>query len=206
MGARRRRSDRAGRAAMSSPGRPSVGRRQERQRFWAAIARGVSSEDAAGEAGVSVAVGVRWFREGGGMPTVTQPPAVGALPVIRRARRDRDPARPRVWRSRDRALTRSFTLDDLARAAPPRRHAQRRSGVSRQHRAVARRSARQAPEDRDARRQQPAARLGPGPARGRCAAAGRKRGRGTRGAVDRSASRAPQGSPLGEGVEPGADL
>ena len=81
MGARRRRSDRAGRAAMRSPGRPSVGRREERQRFWAAVARGVSSEDAAGEAGVSAAVGVRWFREGGGMPTVTQAPVVGALPV-----------------------------------------------------------------------------------------------------------------------------
>jgi transposase, IS30 family len=57
---------------MHSPGRPSVGRREERRRFWAAIARGVSSEDAAGEAGVSAAVGVRWFREGGGMSTVTQ--------------------------------------------------------------------------------------------------------------------------------------
>ena len=77
MGARRRRSDRAARPAMHSPGRPSVGRREERQRFWAAIARGVSSEDAAGEAGVSAAVGVRWFREGGGMPTVTQAPLSG---------------------------------------------------------------------------------------------------------------------------------
>jgi transposase, IS30 family len=62
---------------MYSPGRPAVGRREERQRFWAAIARGVSSVDAAGEAGVSEAVGVRWFREGGGMPTVTQAPLSG---------------------------------------------------------------------------------------------------------------------------------
>ena len=77
MGARRRRSDRATRAVMRSPGRPSVARREQRQRFWAAIARGVSSEDAAGEAGVSGAVGVRWFREGGGMPTVTQAPLSG---------------------------------------------------------------------------------------------------------------------------------
>jgi hypothetical protein len=38
--------------------------------LWAAIARGLSSEDAAVEAGVSAAVGVRWFREGGGMPSV----------------------------------------------------------------------------------------------------------------------------------------
>jgi IS30 family transposase len=72
MGARRRRrSDRAGRPAMRSPGRPPAGRKEHRQRFWAAIARGLSSEDAAAEAGVSPAVGVRWFREGGGMPSVT---------------------------------------------------------------------------------------------------------------------------------------
>jgi transposase, IS30 family len=77
MRARRRRSDRAARATMRSPGRPPVARREERQRFWAAIARGVSSEDAAGEAGVSAAVGVRWFREAGGMPTVTQAPLTG---------------------------------------------------------------------------------------------------------------------------------
>ena len=74
---KRRRSDRAGRAAMRSPGRPTPGRREHRQRFWAAIARGVSSEDAAAEAGVSAAVGVRWFREGGGMPSVTQAPLSG---------------------------------------------------------------------------------------------------------------------------------
>ena len=71
MSGRRRASDRAGRAVMRSPGRPPVGRREHRQRFWAAIARGVSSEDAAAAAGVSGPVGVRWFREGGGMPSVT---------------------------------------------------------------------------------------------------------------------------------------
>jgi hypothetical protein len=37
---KRRRSDRAGRAPMRSPGRPPVARREHRQRFWAAIARG----------------------------------------------------------------------------------------------------------------------------------------------------------------------
>src|SRR5918996_6080272 len=71
MGERRRAADRAGRPAMRSPGRPPVGRLEHRQRFWAAVARGVSSEEAAAEAGVSAAVGVRWFREGGGMPSVT---------------------------------------------------------------------------------------------------------------------------------------
>jgi transposase len=71
MGGRRRRaSDRALRPPMRSPGRPPGWRREHRQRFWEAIARGLSSEEAAGEAGLSSAVGTRWFREGGGMPTV----------------------------------------------------------------------------------------------------------------------------------------
>jgi transposase-like protein len=67
-------SDRTGRPAMRSPGRPPVGRREHRQRFWAEIARGLGSEAAGIEAGVSPAVGVRWFREGGGMPPVSQAP------------------------------------------------------------------------------------------------------------------------------------
>ena len=71
---KRRRSDLAGRPAMRSPGRPPGWRREHRQRFWAAITRGATSEAAGVEAGVSPAVGVRWFREGGGMPSVTQAP------------------------------------------------------------------------------------------------------------------------------------
>jgi IS30 family transposase len=68
MGTRRRRqADRAGRPPMRSPGRPPVGRREHKQRFWDAIARGLSSEEAGVSAGVSPAVGVRWFREHGGM-------------------------------------------------------------------------------------------------------------------------------------------
>src|SRR5215212_6989313 len=74
---RRRRSDRAGRAPMRSPGRPGVARREDRQRFWAAIADGFSSEQAGVVAGVSPAVGVRWFREGGGMPSISRAPLSG---------------------------------------------------------------------------------------------------------------------------------
>src|SRR3954447_1407273 len=74
---KRRRSDRAGRAPMRSPGRPPVARREDRQRFWAAIASGMSSERAGLAAGVSPAVGVRWFREGGGMPSVSRAPLSG---------------------------------------------------------------------------------------------------------------------------------
>jgi hypothetical protein len=62
---------------MRSPGRPPVARREERQRFWAAIARGLSSEDAAVEAGASPAVGTRWFREAGGMRPITLTPVSG---------------------------------------------------------------------------------------------------------------------------------
>ena len=62
---------------MRSPGRPPAGRREHRERFWAAIARGSSSESAGVEAGVSAVVGVRWFREGGGMPSVNIAPLSG---------------------------------------------------------------------------------------------------------------------------------
>ena len=62
---------------MRSPGRPPVARREHRQRFWAAIGRGLPGEDAAVEAGVSQPVGTRWFREAGGMPSITQAPLSG---------------------------------------------------------------------------------------------------------------------------------
>ncbi|HZH46962.1 MAG TPA: IS30 family transposase, partial [Roseococcus sp.] len=75
MGTRRRRSDRSGRDVLRSPGRPGVARREDRQRFWIAIAAGQSSEDAALCAGVSPAVGARWFREAGGMPPATLAPS-----------------------------------------------------------------------------------------------------------------------------------
>ncbi len=78
MGTRqRRRSDRALRPPMRSPGRPPVWRREHQQRFWEAIARGSSSEAAAVDAGVSPPVGTRWFRQGGGMRTVSPGPLSG---------------------------------------------------------------------------------------------------------------------------------
>jgi IS30 family transposase len=57
-----------------SPGRPSVARREDRVRFWQSIASGASSEDAAAAAGVSQAVGSRWFRQAGGMPPISLAP------------------------------------------------------------------------------------------------------------------------------------
>jgi IS30 family transposase len=77
MGARRPRSGMAGRLPMCSPGRPPVARREGRQRFWKAIAHGLSSEDAAVVCGVSPAVGARWFRQGGGMPSTSLAPLSG---------------------------------------------------------------------------------------------------------------------------------
>ena len=77
MGARRPRLGMAGRLPMRSPGRPPVARREDRQRFWKAIAHGLSSEDAAVVCGLSPAVGARWFRQGGGMPSTSLAPLSG---------------------------------------------------------------------------------------------------------------------------------
>jgi hypothetical protein len=62
---------------MRSPGRPPVARREHRRRFWEAIADGATSEDAGGGAGVSPAVGTRWFREACGMPPSRFEPDTG---------------------------------------------------------------------------------------------------------------------------------
>ena len=75
----RRRSDRALRGKLGSPGRPGVAGREDRRRFWVAIAAGQSSEDAALCAEVSQAVGTRWFREAGGMPPSTLAPSLKSL-------------------------------------------------------------------------------------------------------------------------------
>ena len=64
------------RGQIPSPGRPTVAWREDRVRFWEAIAEGVKTEDAALEAGVSSPVAFRWFRHAGGVnpglpPTVS---------------------------------------------------------------------------------------------------------------------------------------
>jgi len=58
-----------GRSPMKSPGAPSLRREVERE-FWREIAKGLLPEEAAHAVGVSQAVGGRWFRHGGGMPSV----------------------------------------------------------------------------------------------------------------------------------------
>jgi IS30 family transposase len=73
-GGKRQQAIRAMRGQIWSPGRPSVARREDRVRFWRSIASGASSEDAAVVAGVSQAVGSRWFRQAGGMPPIALVP------------------------------------------------------------------------------------------------------------------------------------
>ncbi|GAA1465410.1 IS30 family transposase [Nocardiopsis exhalans] len=55
---------------MRSPGRPTTNARQVQRQFWARIAEGLSTEDAAAACGVSTPVGSRWFREAGGMSPI----------------------------------------------------------------------------------------------------------------------------------------
>jgi IS30 family transposase len=54
-----------------------VARREDRHRFWGAIAKGLTTEDAGVAAGISSAVATRWFRHSGGMPSVNQAPPSG---------------------------------------------------------------------------------------------------------------------------------
>jgi len=61
---------------MRSPGRPPIRRDVERA-FWSKIAEGLTSENAAIACGVSGPVGSRWFREGGGMPSIELGPSSG---------------------------------------------------------------------------------------------------------------------------------
>jgi IS30 family transposase len=61
---------------MRSPGRPPAPREVIRE-FWRKVGRGLSSEDAAAELGVSAAVGARLFRQGGGMPPMSLKPLSG---------------------------------------------------------------------------------------------------------------------------------
>ena len=79
MSARKRGSNRSIRRALRSPGRPPVSRRENLRRFWTEIAAGLTSERAAVVAGVSPAVGVRWFRENGGMPPTILAPSAKPL-------------------------------------------------------------------------------------------------------------------------------
>jgi hypothetical protein len=65
------------RGQIPSPGAPTVAWREDRVRFWAAIARGIKTEDACVEARVSGPVGFRWFRHAGGVNPCLAPTVSG---------------------------------------------------------------------------------------------------------------------------------
>ena len=66
MGRRQQAADRAVRPRLRSPGHPKFTRHVETA-FWAGIAKGLLPIEASAVAGVSPAVGQRWFRNAGGM-------------------------------------------------------------------------------------------------------------------------------------------
>ncbi|MBZ9643427.1 IS30 family transposase [Streptomyces sp. PSKA30] len=74
---KRQQAARLYRGQIPSPGRPTVAWREDRVRFWLAIAKGVSSEDAAVQIGVSQPVGTRWFRQAGGVGPCLAPMVSG---------------------------------------------------------------------------------------------------------------------------------
>ncbi len=130
------------RGQMPSPGRPTVAWREDRVRFWAAIARGVMTEDAATAAGVSSPVGFRWFRHAGGVnprlaPTVSgrylssseredialfRAQGAGVREIARRLGRSASTISRELRRN---ASTRSYWLDYKASTA--QWHAERRA-------------------------------------------------------------------------------
>jgi IS30 family transposase len=55
------------RGHIPSPGRPGIAWREDRVKFWAAIARGLKSDEAGVEAGISSPVAYRWFKHAGGV-------------------------------------------------------------------------------------------------------------------------------------------
>lgn len=199
-------SDVTGRPVMRSPGRPPVGRREHRVRFWAAIARGLSSEDAAVEAGVSAAVGVRWFRESGGVPSVTPAPLSGAyLSFVQRE----EIALLRARGCGVREIARELGRSPSTVSRKLRRNAATRGGgleYRASRRAVACRASRSASAAREARGQRRVPPLCAGSPVGCRSAARRERRGGSGRAVDRPSSWASEGPAVGALVEPCADL
>ena len=65
------------RGQIPSPGAPTIAWREDRVRFWAAIARGLKTDEAGGEAGVSSPVAYRWFRHAGGVNPCLPPTTTG---------------------------------------------------------------------------------------------------------------------------------
>src|ERR1035437_2655560 len=116
MGRKNRALDRATAAGRRGLGRPPAGRREHRVRFWEAIARGASSENAAVEAGVLPSIGVRWFRKGGGMREIARQRGRAPSTVSRELQRN---AAVRSGRPEYRASTAQTHADRRARRPKP---------------------------------------------------------------------------------------
>src|SRR5687767_10178235 len=209
MGTRRRRSDRSGRGVLCSPGRPGVARREDRRRFWTAIAAGQSSEDAALCAGVSPAVGARWFREAGGMPPASLAPA--AKPPSGRYLSFADREEIALWRAQGHGVREIARR--LGRSASTISRELRRNAATRGGGLDYRATTAQWHAERAARRPKPAKLAVNAALRsyvqdrlaGVVAAPGRGRGPRAGRALAGPAARAPAASAMGHGVEPGAD-
>ena len=190
-----------GRPAMRSPGRPPVRRDVERG-FWVKIAEGLSSEEAAIACGVSGPVGVRWFRERGGMPSIQLTPLSGRY--LSFAERE-DIALLRGQGLGVRAIARTLGRPPSTISRELRRNAATRGGQLDYRASIAQwkaelqarrpKTAKLASEDR-------LRAVRPGPARWHDRPD--RRGAGSRpgGAVHRSTSRASSGPTVGHVVEP----
>ena len=125
----KRKSSRSTRRPLRSPGRPPVLAKIARRPFWEAIARGLTSEDAARVVGVSPPVGTRWFRHCGGMP----PSHLSASAPARSARYLALPEREELalWLARGfgvRAIARALGRSPSTISRELRRNAATRSG------------------------------------------------------------------------------
>ena len=209
MNIRKRRSDRSGRVRLFSPGRPPVAGREERRRFWAAIAAGTASEDAAVGVGVPQAVGTRWFRKAGGMPPsmfgLTAKPLCGRY-LSFAEREEIALLRVQGYSMQEVARRlRASGIDNLQRAAAQRRHPKRRPRVSCDDSAMARRARCSPPKAGEACAQRGVKNLCRGTVgwrrcgseRGSCSRPGR--------VLEKPSARTTEGPAMGKRLEPGAD-
>ena len=209
MNIRKRRSDRSGRVRLFSPGRPPVAGREERRRFWAAIAAGTASEDAAVGVGVPQAVGTRWFRKAGGMPPsmfgLSAKPLCGRYLSFAEREEIALPSRSGLLHAGGRSPARASGIDNLQRAAAQRRHPKRRPRVSCDDSAMARRARCSPPKAGEACAQRGVKNLCRGTVgwrrrgseRGSCSRPGR--------VLEKRSARTTEGPAMGKRLEPGAD-
>ncbi len=127
--------------------------------------------------------------------------SVGALPIVRRARRGCRPSSPRSWRARDRPAVGPRSVNDLARAAAQRSHTKWELRVSGHNRPMACRSESEASESCQTRCERRTEAVCAGPPR-RSGGGCRRSGRAGPGcALDRATSRSPTRPTMGSLVE-----